>query len=219
MKCTTLGLLTVFALTLPACGDDSSGDPVDPTTSGGSSGDPTDPSGSPTGGTTGEPGTDTVDPSTTSDDDTTGDPGSTSIDPSSTSAADSSSGDTGGTAGASTWTVVVDVDLGGVFEVTSEAIITIEDETFSSDVTTQIIAGGKEVHEIPLAGTFDGTTLTMEDTPFSIVVGGVTEDFLLSGTAVIDGDALTGSGTFTSSFDGGKPFPGSYTITDATLLE
>ncbi len=55
-------------------------------------------------------------------------------------------------------------------------------------MTTQIIAGGREVHEIPLAGTFDG-------------------------------NSLTGSGTFTSSFDRGKPYPGRYTITDATVVD
>lgn len=215
MKRTTLGLLTAFALTLPACGDDSSGDPVDATTSGGSTGS----SGASAAGTTQEPGTDTVDPPTTSNDETTGGSESTSDDSATTSAADSSSDDTGGGASASTWTVVVDVDLGGVFEVTSEAIITVEGDAFNAEVTTQIIAGGKEVHEVPLAGTFDGTTVTMEDTPFSIVVGEVPEDLLLSGTVVIDGDSLTGSGTFTTSIDGGRPFPGSFTITDATLLE
>lgn len=113
----------------------------------------------------------------------------------------------------------MEVDLGGTFAVTSEVIVTIEADAFTSDVTTQIIAGSKEVHEIILSGTFEDDTLTMLDSPFTIEVGEVSEDFLLSGTATIDGDSLTGSGTFTSSFDGGEPFPGSYTITDATLVE
>ena len=218
MTLRTLSFCAALGLTLGVgCGDDSP---------------PSDPSGA---GTTGgaDPGTDSADPTAdpgTDSADPTANPGTDSADPTADPETDTGTeGSTGtegdasstgaGAEGTTTWTVDVEVDLGGTFEVTSQVVIEIEDGTFSSDVMTLIIAGGREVHEIPLAGAVDGGTLTMLDSPFSIVVGGVQEDFLLSGEAVLEDGTITGGGTFTSSFDGGKPFPGSFTILDATPVE
>lgn len=187
----------------------------DTSTSGGSS-TGTDPTGTPSTGTTGDPGS-TSDPSTTGTAET-GDPGSTTEPTAGTTTSEegSSTGDEGG---ASTWRVEVDVDLGGVFPVTATAVVGVDGDVFTADVVTETIGGQPEVHEIPLSGTIDGTTATLVDSPFSITVGGVTEDILVSGTATVEGDTLTGSGTMTVSIDGGEPIPGSYTVTDATLVE
>ena len=219
MKCRTARALPIaVALLLAACGDDASNmDPEDTSTGGnGSSTTSTDPSGGP--GSSSEPGTTTTDPGTTEPGSETGDPSTTSGEPTSGTTA----GDDSTSAGAddtTTWALEVDVDLGGVFDVTADVVIEIDMADFTAAVVTQDIAGQPEMHDIPLTGTVEGTTLTMSDSPFTIDVGGVIEDFLVSGTATIDGDSLTGSGTFTSSFDGGKPIPGSYTITNATLVE
>ncbi|MEM6294170.1 MAG: hypothetical protein AAGA54_23020 [Myxococcota bacterium] len=221
--CAALGLAAGVG-----CGDDSApSDPSGAATTGGTdpgtdSADPTADPGTDSADPTADPGTDSADPGTDSADPTTGrgtDDGTDAGTGDSTGAADDT-GTTGANGdGMTTWTMDVEVDLGGTFEVTSEVVIEIEDGAFSSDVMTLIIAGGKEVHEIPLAGAVDGNTLTMLDSPFSIVVGGVQEDFLLSGQAVIEDGTITGGGDFTSSFDGGKPFPGSFTILGATLVE
>ncbi len=210
------------SLLLAPCGcagddtsDDGSNDDGAPTTGGADDGvDDGGPTGTPGTGTgdpdpadTGTPGTETGDPDT--GDTTAGDDGTTT---------DGGQTDTGG-AGATVWDLEVAVNLGGEFDVTADTTITVTRGSFDADVVTVNIAGAPEEHMIPLAGTVDGETLTMTDSMFSIEVGGVPEDVSVSGTATITADNLTGSGDFTTAIDGGEPFPGTWAIVNATLVE
>lgn len=217
--CVCSSSLLVLALSGCPTDDDSPSDGVEDDGEGTSSGgsDPTDPSAtnpsSTSPGSSTDPSTSsTTDPSTSTDptDDTS------STDPSGSSDGSSSTGEPAD--GMTRWDVGVLVDFGGEFDVTADVQIAVVDENFTSDVVTILIAGQPEEHEIPLVGTSDGDSLTMLDSPFSITVGEVTEDFLLSGEVSFSDGTLVGGGDFTASIDGGDPFAGTFTITSATIV-
>lgn len=99
-----------------------------------------------------------------------------------------------GGSGAGAWGLVVQVDLGGAFEVEADATIDVTGDTFAADITTVLIGGAEEEHVFTLDGTAEGDLLTVTDSEFVLDEGG--EDTVsVTGTVTIDGDELSGSGT------------------------
>jgi hypothetical protein len=115
------------------------------------------------------------------------------------------------------WKADVTVDLGGEFAVTADVIFHFNADAFTADVTTLLIAGAPEEHRILISGTRSGDTLTVTDAQFMIVVGpegmAVAETIELDGTFTIDGDNLSGTGSFNTTPEGGGSFPGTLSAT------
>jgi len=116
-----------------------------------------------------------------------------------------------------TWQIKAVVDLGGKFDVTGTAKITVTGDKFSATITTDKIGGQTEIHEIALSGTVKDNKYTIKDSKFELTSSdpkSPKENIVVTGELTVDGDKMTGSGTMTVGTEGSKnTMKGSFTIT------
>lgn len=131
---------------------------------------------------------------------------------------DSGTTDGGGTDGGATdggggvtssWSLTVEVDLGGKFPVEGTLDLSTSGSGYTAKVKTTKIGGAAEAHDINLSGTFSGKDYTIKDQKFDIEIkgGGSTptkESITVNGSFKVDGDRISGSGTCSVDQGGGK---------------
>lgn len=96
------------------------------------------------------------------------------------------------------WTLTCTADLGGAFQITADATITITNDTFVADITTIQIGGAAEEHQFQITGTADNDKLTVLNSEFELMMNNEIEYVTLTtGTIDLNGNQLTGTGTMT----------------------
>lgn len=96
------------------------------------------------------------------------------------------------------WTLTCTADLGGTFQITADATITITNTTFVADITTNQIGGVAEEHQFQITGTVDDNRLTVLNSEFELMMNNEIEYVTLTTGAIdINGAQLTGTGTMT----------------------
>jgi hypothetical protein len=100
------------------------------------------------------------------------------------------------------WDLNSTVNMDGTFPVTADLVLTTNGVLFTAALTTKLIGGAPEVHNITVSGTINGTTYTVTNQSFSITVGGTLETFTMNASFLISGNSFSGSGTLTGSHSG-----------------
>lgn len=97
------------------------------------------------------------------------------------------------------WDINATVNFPGPFPVTADFEVIVNGTTFSATLTTKLIAGFPEVHELTVTGSYNPTTGTgtVTNQVCTITVGSDTETVtILNASFTVNGNALTASGTF-----------------------
>lgn len=111
------------------------------------------------------------------------------------------------------WNIVATVDLGGEFTVTATADISTDGNTFTADITTIEIAGNSEVHNVTISGAVENDdTLVIDNQTFNVIIGNDTNTVVISGTATISDDTISGSGTISETIPNVGTVDGTFTL-------
>lgn len=109
--------------------------------------------------------------------------------------------------------LTIEVDLGGVFPVTADAVFILEATTFTATVTTKEIAGSPEEHVTEISGTRNGDQLNVQNAVFNVTPPGQNEQIVTITNAdiTLSGNNLDVTGTMEVDFqDGNPPLPGTF---------
>ncbi|MCF8357488.1 MAG: T9SS type A sorting domain-containing protein [Prolixibacteraceae bacterium] len=110
------------------------------------------------------------------------------------------------------WDVIATLDFGGTFQVTADATLITSGSVFTIHLTTKEIAGTEEVHNITFEGTHDNGVYTISNNSFN-PFDDETEVTLHNAVFTVDGDNLTGEGSFSETIPGIGEINGTLTAT------
>ena len=113
------------------------------------------------------------------------------------------------------WNVTAIIDLGGSFTVIATANISVGGSGFTAVISTSQIGGAAEIANFSINGSVSGNTYTVTNSTFTIPSGGGTEQITITtGTHVLNGNNISGSGSISVIPNGlTTPILGTYTFT------
>ncbi len=114
------------------------------------------------------------------------------------------------------WNFVAQMDMDGKYAITGTATITFNGTEATCNITTDMVAGVTEVHNIVIKGVSpDGKTIGFTNVSFSTTLPDKSTEQITNGTGVlvIDGNSLHGTGTFKALINGEISTDGSLAVT------
>jgi len=114
------------------------------------------------------------------------------------------------------WNFVALMNMGGEYPITGTATITFSGTEATCNITTDMVAGATEVHNIVIKGVSpDGKNIGFTNVSFSTDLPGDQTEQITNGTGVlvINGNSLNGSGTFKALINGTINVDGSLSVT------
>lgn len=125
---------------------------------------------------------------------------------------DSSSSPSGG----NKWNFVAQMNMGGEYPISGTATITFSGTEATCNITTDMVAGATEVHNITIKGVSpDGKNIGFTNVAFTTNLPGDQTEQITNGTGVlvINGNTLSGTGTFKALINGTTSVDGSLAVT------
>lgn len=114
------------------------------------------------------------------------------------------------------WNFVAQMNMGGNYAITGTATITFNGTEATCNITTDMVAGTTEVHNIVIKGVSpDGKTIGFTNVSFTTDLPGDQTEQISEGTGVlvINGNTLNGNGTFKALINGTISVDGSLAVT------